>query len=108
MIGRLLILLPCLAFGADTAKVLRESNAGSTRNLVLLGRMDWHETVEKTLSLLGAPEVTMGRLVTYPSKEISRMMFREDQESCIPQDLVSFLKFIGVRTDPPRCPEISE
>jgi hypothetical protein len=108
MIARLLILLPCLVFGADTAKVLRESSAGSTRNLVLLGRMDRQETVEKALSLLGAPEVKMGRLVTYPSEEISRMVFREDQESCIPQDLISFLKFIGLRTDPLRCPAVSE
>jgi hypothetical protein len=98
-----------LAFAqASPIRIVQESHAGSTRNLILVGRLSVPQVVERALSLLGPADVTFGRLVVYASQEGSRMVFRENQTSCMPQSLVTFLRKSGLPTDPLRCPEISE
>ena len=109
MIGRSVVLLAGLAFAQDNAvRVIRESRVGRTRSLSLVGKIDNERVTEKALQLLGPPEVTMGQLVIYSSEEVSRMALRESQESCIPQDLLTFLNDKRSSTNQPRCPEVSE
>jgi hypothetical protein len=109
MIRYFAILFIGLALAQPTrVKVIQESRAGSTRNLTLIGKLDERRMEEKALEVLSAPEITMGRLLVYPSEESSRIVFRENQESCISQGLFTFLKDNGLPTNPLRCPEVSE
>jgi hypothetical protein len=97
------------AFAEDgLTRVVQESHAGSTRNLILIGRLSPQQIAKRAMQLLGPSEVTMGRLMVYPSEQVSRMVFRESHTSCIAESLKTFLDNNGLPTEPLRCPEVSE
>ncbi len=109
MIHFLLVFAAACASPSDGGlKVLRQSHAGTTRDVALVGRADQNQIVQRVMTELGRPSVTIGRVLVFPSEAASRMLFRENQTSCKSEGLLSFLKENGLATDPPRCPEVSE